>query len=98
MSAVCDTIGVPICGAMGAVRMLLASNTRDRGWVVTIVAHAKTEASRIDVAMTPEEQGAEDGLSQEIEDAVEDGLRVWSDDIASFADSPCDWIEFEASC
>lgn len=50
--------------------------------VVVVVADLEAEASWVDVAVAPEEEGTEDGLGEEVEDAVEDGFAIGGDDVA----------------
>lgn len=44
--------------------------------LLIIVVDVKTKGGRVDVAVTPDEQGTENGLGQDIKNAVESGLRV----------------------
>lgn len=60
---------------------------------VVIVADVDAEAVGVDVAVTPEEEGTEDGLGQDVENAVEDGLGVGGDDVAALAQAPGDRVE-----
>lgn len=53
----------------------------------------KAQPGRVDVAVTPEEEGAEDGLGQDIQDTVEDGFRVRSDDVSTLTETPGDGVE-----
>ena len=57
------------------------------------IANSESKASRVDVAMTEEEQRTKDRLRDKIEDTVEDSLRVRRDDIATLADTPGDGIQ-----
>jgi hypothetical protein len=43
--------------------------------------------------VAPDEESAEDGLGEEIEDTVEDGFRVGRNNVATFAKTPGDWVE-----
>ena len=63
------------------------------GWILIVITDVKTETSRVNVAMTPKQKGAEDWLSEEVENAVEDSLGVRRDDVATFADTPRDRVE-----
>jgi hypothetical protein len=45
--------------------------------ITSVILNGKTKASWFDVAMTPDEESAKDGLRKEIKHAVEHGLRVW---------------------
>ena len=66
--------------------------TLNRG-ILVIIPDMETEPCRIDIAVTPEQQGAEDRLGEEIQDAVKDGLGVRRDDVAALADAPCDRVQ-----
>lgn len=50
--------------------------------VVVVVADLEAETRGVNVAVAPEEEGTEDGLGEEVEDAVEDGFAVGSNDVA----------------
>lgn len=50
------------------------------------------ESSGINIAVTPKEESAKDRLRTNIQDTVEDGLRVRRDDIAALAKAPGDGI------
>ena len=43
--------------------------------------------------MAPQKQSAEHWLRKQVQDSVEDRLRVWWDYIATLADTPGDWVE-----
>ena len=43
--------------------------------------------------MSPDQECRENRLRQEVKDTVEDSLRIWSNDISTFAEAPCDWVE-----
>jgi hypothetical protein len=43
--------------------------------------------------VAPDEESTEDGLGEEIEDTVKDGLRVGRDNVATLAKTPSDWVE-----
>jgi hypothetical protein len=53
-------------------------------WIVVIVADCQAEASWVNVLVAPKEESAENGLGHDVQDAVEDGFRVGSDDVAAF--------------
>lgn len=48
--------------------------------------------------MSPDEQSAEDGFRKQIQNAVEDGLRVGRDDVAALTETPSDWVEEPEEC
>ena len=62
-------------------------------WVFVIVPDMETEARGVNIAMTPEQKSAKDGLGEEVQNTVEDSLGVWGDDIAALADTPCDRVQ-----
>jgi hypothetical protein len=47
----------------------------------------------VDVAVAEEENGTKDWLGKEVEDTVEDGFRVWRNDIAALAEAPSDRVD-----
>jgi hypothetical protein len=57
------------------------------------ISDAESKTGRINIAMAPKKQGAKHRLGKEVQDAVEDGLRVGRDDIASLADTPGNGVE-----
>lgn len=57
------------------------------------VANVHAEGSRVDVAVAPDEESTEDGLSAEVENTVENGFRVGGDNVATFAETPRNWVE-----
>jgi hypothetical protein len=88
-----DIVMTAIGRTGSAVMMLLASSAESDVGIISVVLDAKTETSRINVAMTEQEQSSEDGLGEQVEDAVEDGLGVWSNDVSSLTHTPGDRIE-----
>lgn len=44
--------------------------------VTGVVPDLNAQAAGLDAAMAPDEEGAENGLGEEVEDAVEDGLGI----------------------
>lgn len=61
--------------------------------IIIVIANMQTEPGRVDVAVAPEQHSAEDGLCHDIKNAIKDGFRVWSDDVAALAQTPSDRIE-----
>ena len=43
--------------------------------------------------MAPDEKSTENRLRHQIQDAVEDSLRVWRDDVATLTETPCDRVQ-----
>lgn len=62
-------------------------------WIFVVIPDVETESCGVNVAMAPEQQGPKDGLGEEIQDAVEDGLGIGRDDVATLADPPRDGIQ-----
>jgi hypothetical protein len=61
-------------------------------WVI-VVADVEAESCWVNVAATEGEHGTEDWLGEDVENTVEDGLRVWRDDVATLAKAPGDWVD-----
>jgi len=60
---------------------------------IPIVLDAQAQTSRVNVAVAPDQQRAKDRLSQEVQDAVEDGLRVGGDDVSALTKTPRDGVQ-----
>ena len=84
---VCHPI-VIVSGRRVTETSLLMSND-----TLIVVADVETESSRVDFAVTQEEQSAEDWLSHDVENTVEDSFRIRGDDVATFAKTPGDWVD-----
>lgn len=56
--------------------------------VILVVHNGHANVGRVDVAVTPNEKSTEARLSDEVEDAVEDSLRVGRDDVTALAKTP----------
>lgn len=78
-------------GSIGGLLGALSSTSGD--WRIIVVTNVEAQPGRVDVAVTPEEEGAKDGLGQDIQDPVEDGFRVRSDDISTLTETPGDRVE-----
>jgi hypothetical protein len=74
---------------VGGNATLLATNHS----VILVVADSHANLRRVDVAVTPDQEGTEARLSEEVEDAVEDSLRVGRDDVATLAKTPGDRVQ-----
>jgi hypothetical protein len=70
-------------------RLALLVNER----ITFVVLDIKTQASRVNVPVSPDKESTEDGLGQEVEHTIEDGLRVGRDDVTSLSETPCDGVE-----
>ena len=73
----------------GDVDLLAGGRVEGR---VTVLLDAETETARVDVPVGIEQGDGEDRFREDIEDAVEDGLAVGSDDIATFGDPPANRV------
>lgn len=60
---------------------------------ISVVTNVKTQNGGVDIAMAPEEERTEDRLGESVEDTVEDGFGVRSDDVSSLGQSPGDWVQ-----
>jgi hypothetical protein len=57
------------------------------------ISDSQPKASRVDVAMTKEEQGSKDRLGNKVENTVEDSLGIRRDKIATLANTPGNWVK-----
>jgi len=85
-----DTVVVVVRVNIGARR---ADLILDSGVLLVVVVDVETEASRVDVTVTENEESAEDRLGDQIEDTIEDSLRIRRDDIATLTDTPGDRVQ-----
>jgi hypothetical protein len=65
----------------------------DRHIISSVVNKTQSQLSRVDVAMAPEKESTKDRLSKEVENSIENCLRVWRDDITALTDTPSDRIQ-----
>jgi hypothetical protein len=61
--------------------------------LLVVVVDVETKTGRVNTAVTPDEKSTEDGLGDQVEDTVEDGLRVGRDDVATLADTPGERVQ-----
>jgi hypothetical protein len=61
--------------------------------ITIVVLDGKSKTGRVDVLVTPEEEGTEDRLGQEVEDTVEDSLRVGRNEVGTLAYTPGDGVD-----
>jgi len=85
-----DTVVVVVRVNIGARR---ADLILDSGVLLVVVVDVETEASRVDVTVTENEESTEDRLGDQIEDTIEDSLRIRRDDIATLTDTPGDRVQ-----
>ena len=60
---------------------------------IIVIADVDTKLSRVDVAVSPEEKSAENGLGEDIKDTVEDGFAIGGDDVSPLGQSPGNWVQ-----
>jgi hypothetical protein len=68
---------------------LLLTNER----IAFIVIDVEAQSSQINVPVSPDEERTKHRLGQEIQDTVEHGLGVGSNEVTTFADTPCNGVE-----
>jgi hypothetical protein len=61
--------------------------------ITIIVLDGKTETSRVDALVAPEEESTEYRLSQEVENTVEDSLGVGRDEVGTLANTPSNGVD-----
>jgi len=61
--------------------------------LLVVVVDVKAHTGGVDVAVTEDEHGAEDGLREQVQDSVKDSLTVAADDVAALAETPGDWVQ-----
>ena len=86
-------VGAIVAGE--AILLAVTSNmagANDR-WVIIVVTDVETQASRVDTLVAPQEESTEDGLGHDVQHAVEDGLGVGSDEVATLGQSPGDGVK-----
>lgn len=66
--------------------------------ITIVIADSHTDRCRVDIAVAPNEKSTENRLSDEVEDAVEDGLRVGRDDVATLAETPGNGVQEPQEC
>lgn len=80
MSTTCDNIVAALILASGLMVSLLT------------IGDGKAESRRVDVPVSEHQRDAEDGLGEEIQHAVEDGLGVRGDDVGALRHAPRDRV------
>jgi hypothetical protein len=61
--------------------------------LLVVVVDVKTETGRVNTAVTPDEKGTKDRLGDQVENTVEDSLRVSRDDVATLTDTPGEGVQ-----
>lgn len=74
--------GVGGASGSGCATVLLALKLEV---LLVVVVDVQTKSGRVDVTVAPDEKSTEDWLSQDIKDAIEDGLGVRRDVVATLA-------------
>jgi len=82
--------GVGGAGGSGCATVLLALELEV---LLVVVVNVKTKSGGVDVAVAPDEESTKDWLSQHIKDAIEDGLRVRRDIVATLAKTPSNRVK-----
>lgn len=94
VSAVGNTL---VCsGVVGGRRGVLLAG--ELSILLIVVVDVKTKLGRVDVTVAPDEESTEDRLGEQVEDTVENGLGVRSDDVATLADTPGDRVQNPEEC
>ena len=78
-------------GSIGGLLGGLSST--NSAWRIIVITNVEAQPGRVDVAVTPEEEAAKDGLGHDIQNPVEDSFRVRSDDVATLTETPGDGVE-----
>ena len=60
---------------------------------LVVVTDVNAKLSWVNAAVSPDEKSTKHWFSQQIEDTIEDGFRIGSDDVATFAEAPCNWVQ-----
>jgi hypothetical protein len=61
--------------------------------ITVVVLNCKAKTSGVNILVAPEKESTEDGLGQEIEDTVEDSLRVGRDEVGTLAYTPGNGVD-----
>lgn len=61
--------------------------------VLIVIANMETQSGGLDVAVAPQKESAEDGLSHEVKDTIENTLGIGGNDVATLAEAPGDGVE-----
>jgi hypothetical protein len=88
--AITDALTSNTIASVIGVNSLLRSNTN---WTIySWLTYVKAKARDVDVAVAPDEESAEDGLGEDVKNAVEDSFRVGGDNIAALGQAPRDGV------
>lgn len=61
--------------------------------ITLVVLDGQAKTSRVNALVSPDEESTEDGLSEEVEYAIEDSLGIGGNEISTLADTPGNWVE-----
>lgn len=75
---------------LGALSVLVILH--EVGWVLIDIADVQTKAGWVDLPVADDEHYGEDWLCEEIKDTIEYSFRIGSDDVATLANTPGDWV------
>ena len=75
---------------MGAIGVLLPHHSPR---YIVIISDVQPQSGGVNVPVAPDQKRAEHRLRQQIQDPVEDGLGVGSDDVSTLRKTPCDRVE-----
>lgn len=78
---------------MRLLAVVCGMSTSDKGWIITIIPYMKAKSGGVNIAVTPKKESTKDGLCKNIQNTVEDGLRVRCDDVAALGKAPGDGVQ-----
>ena len=70
------SIGHTIMMSIGNT-LLVSTDAAVHSWILSVITETETETSWVDVAVSEDQEGTEDRLRKEIENAVEYSLGIW---------------------
>lgn len=94
-----SAVGCSICAIGGdtVVCGLLVGNALlpalELNILLSVVVDVQTKVSRVDVAVAPDEKSAEDRFGENVENTVEDSLRVGRDEVGTLTNRPGNRVE-----
>jgi hypothetical protein len=75
------------------VAMLLVLDAAMDSWVIIVVADREPKMCWINVTVAKEKESSEYWLRKDIQNSIENRLRVWGNDVSTFANAPCNWVQ-----
>lgn len=60
--------------------------------LIFVVADVDSKLSRVDAAVSPEEQRTEDWFGKNVENAIENGFGIGGNDVATLRETPSNWV------